>query len=60
MITFELEDIMEAIEESTGFCADCGEPSGFAEPDMRRGKCDACGQNSVYGAEELVVMGLVQ
>lgn len=38
-----------------GFCVACGfEMEGGCEPDMRDGKCDACDEYSVYGAEELI------
>ena len=56
---FELEAIEEAMESYSGFCVQCGAEKDGCEPDARKYKCDACGQMSVYGAEELVVMGLV-
>ena len=55
------EEVQEAIEgdNSTGFCLACGEEAGGVEPDARRYICEACGAPKVYGAEELVMMGLV-
>jgi hypothetical protein len=26
-----------------------------SQPDMRRGKCEACGKRAVYGADELLL-----
>jgi hypothetical protein len=57
--SFRLEDIEPAIEDNIGFCTMCGESRECCEPDARDYPCDACGNHSVYGAEELVVMGLV-
>jgi len=58
--TFALELIQEAMEDYTGFCIECGAERDSCEPDAREYECEECGQNSVYGAEELLVMGLVR
>ena len=34
------------------------EPTGPVEPDARKYECDCCGEPKVYGAEELIMMGL--
>ena len=54
-----LNQVITAIEsdENIGFCLDCGEEHYQIEPDARRYKCEACGENRVYGAEEILVMG---
>lgn len=53
---------MELIEEldadGEGFCIACGNTQP-AEPDARNYVCDCCGVAKVYGAAELVLMGLV-
>jgi predicted amidophosphoribosyltransferase len=41
--------------DNPGFCAACGEEAEGCEPDMRRGKCEHCGEHTVYGAEELLL-----
>lgn len=41
-----------------GFCLACAESVAGIEPDARRCTCPACGEAKVYGAEELVMMGL--
>ncbi len=56
---FSLEQIEEAIEDSGGFCTACGAAAYGVEPDAREYECEACGACAVYGAEELVLMGLV-
>lgn len=59
-MTFPLEQIEDAIEEGTiGFCIICGEEHYGVEPDAREYPCEVCGTNSVYGAEEILLMGLV-
>lgn len=42
--------------DNPGFCIDCGEESFECEPDARRYRCEYCGKNTVYGAEELLLM----
>jgi len=56
---FTLEQIEEAMESYIGFCTECGAERETCEPDAREYKCDECGAMSVYGAEELLIMGLV-
>mgnify|MGYP003336427994 CR=1 FL=1 len=44
---------------STGpYFVACGEENGPVEPDARKYECDCCGEPKVYGAEELIIMGL--
>ena len=43
--------------EDIGFCIKCGEERPYTEPDARNYPCNACGENSVYGASELIIMG---
>lgn len=59
MRTFELEQIEEAMVDNIGFCTTCGAERECCEPDARKYECDECGAFAVYGAEELVMMGLV-
>jgi hypothetical protein len=44
--------------DNPGFCIACGEEADGCEPDARGYKCEACGENKVYGAEELL-LGMV-
>ncbi len=60
MKTFTLEQIEEAIECGNGFCLACGDEAGNVEPDACNYTCESCGEKQVYGAEELVMMGLVK
>lgn len=48
--------VMQAVEEdeNIGFCRSCGGEQ-LAEPDAERQKCENCGQNSVYGAEMMLL-----
>ncbi len=57
---FNLDELMEASDHMPGFCLACGAERDCCEPDARRYKCDACGNNLVYGAEEITLMGLVK
>ena len=58
--TFTLAQIEEASADQCGFCLDCGATQENCEPDARKYRCDDCRQNEVYGAEELVLMGLMR
>jgi hypothetical protein len=55
------ERILEAVErhnmslDNPGLCIHCGAENEGHEPDARRHKCEACGGNFVYGAEELML-----
>ena len=60
MITFTIEQIEEAMEDYIGFCTCCGAEKDSCEPDARNYKCDECGKRSVFGAEELLMMGRVE
>jgi Zn finger protein HypA/HybF involved in hydrogenase expression len=55
-----LNQIMAAIEadDCLGFCLACGEEAYNVEPDARRYTCESCGKAQVYGAKELLIMGI--
>lgn len=54
-----LEEVRSMIDEQEGWCLACGSTQPGVEPDARRYTCECCGEPKVYGAEELVLMGLV-
>ena len=58
--TFSLEEIQEADENMDGFCLSCGAQQSGCEPDARKYICEECEQPSVYGAAEILLMGLVK
>lgn len=41
--------------DNPGFCIACGLEHEGCEPDMRKGRCEACGSRTVYGADELLL-----
>ena len=57
--TLPLERYTEIHESGGGMCIECGEEAEGVEPDARKVGCSVCLQPKVYGAEELLVMGLV-
>ena len=57
---FSIEEIEEADEDQEGFCTACGARRECCEPDAREYHCEDCGEDKVYGAQELVIMGLVR
>jgi hypothetical protein len=56
---FTLEEIQEADDMQQGFCIACGALRDCCEPDARNYQCEECGENEVYGAQELALMGFV-
>ena len=45
-------------DELAGFCVACGEQfDGLLEPDARNVHCESCGEDQVFGAEEIMLMG---
>lgn len=53
-----LEEVQELDDDGMGFCLACGDTQP-AEPDARKYVCESCDAPKVYGAAELVLMGLV-
>ena len=57
--TFTMAQVEEASGLQAGYCLACGEMQECCEPDAREYRCDNCKQSQVFGAEELLIMGLV-
>lgn len=55
------EELEEHIENNDGYCTHCKEftSDGFVEPDACNYECSVCGNNTVFGAEECVLQGLI-
>ena len=55
-----IKQVMAAIEadDNLGFCIACGAEAYCVEPDAREYECESCGAKAVYGAEELLLMGI--
>ena len=47
-----------AAHKDEGYCLACGAKAFGVEPDARKYVCECCEEPKVYGAEELVLMGL--
>lgn len=59
--TFEMTEA-EFLAEANDFggrCLACGAEACGVEPDARKYECESCGENKVYGLEELLMMGRV-
>ncbi len=59
LIKPSMEEAQECDDSGTGWCLACGCDGIPAEPDARRYTCEECGKAKVYGAAELLLMGLV-
>ncbi len=57
-----LDQVIAAVEfrntslSNIGFCIACGASCDGVEPDAHDYECEVCGENKVFGAEELLVM----
>ena len=56
----DIDQVMEAVEadDGTGFCLACGDQASGCEPDARGYTCDSCGEKRVFGAMEVLLMGV--
>ena len=56
-IFISLGTVLEAAESEDliGFCKACGAQHDGIEPDARNYTCEECGEDQVFGAEELVL-----
>lgn len=54
----DLAEVMAAVQadDNLGFCLACGAQADGVEPDARNYECDTCGEEQVFGAEELLMM----
>jgi tRNA(Ile2) C34 agmatinyltransferase TiaS len=57
---FTVARLERAANENRGFCVACGASKGECETDARAYKCESCGLPTVFGAEELALMGHVK
>jgi hypothetical protein len=58
---FEMFEIEDAISDNTGFCSYCEDfTNDGVEPDAQEYECEVCGQDTVYGAEEALLRGLIR
>ena len=53
----ELQNVITQ-DSNVGFCLACGGDVDGVEPDARKYHCESCDADKVYGAEELLLMGL--
>jgi len=61
--TIELteDDYRYFCENGIGLCITCQEErDGWTEPDARKYPCDNCNTKTVYGAGQLLVMGIIE
>jgi len=55
-----LDSIMDAVQYDygVGFCLSCGADRMGCEPDACNYPCEECGEDQVFGAEELIIMNV--
>lgn len=56
------DKLLQAVEasmfgmESQGFCVACGAEHEGVEPDAENYECHTCGEDKVFGAEQILLM----
>ena len=56
----EMNHIMFSSLDNDGRCISCGSYAFNCEPDARKYVCEDCSEPSVYGVEELLMMGMIR
>jgi hypothetical protein len=56
-ITFERITAIIATGDNRGLCITCAEEIDGVEPDSRGLECETCGTPTVFGAEEVLLIG---
>jgi predicted RNA-binding Zn-ribbon protein involved in translation (DUF1610 family) len=50
-----VEQSLFGADSAPGWCVACGSEQDGVEPDARNYVCDACGERTVFGAEECLL-----
>jgi Zn finger protein HypA/HybF involved in hydrogenase expression len=59
-VSISEERFSEAVDNSEGFCTECNDfTHGSSEPDAENYKCPECKKNTVFGAEQALILGLI-
>jgi len=53
----ELTEFLE-LDENVAICIRCGDTEQVIEPDVEKAHCECCDQYGLYGAEQLLLLGL--
>lgn len=57
----DFEDVMDALQDNLGWCTECQDfTTEQVEPDAARYRCSACRKMTVYGAEQALLLGLLE
>lgn len=53
-------DYQDAVDSYTGWCVSCKEfTTSCVEPDAEHYECEECSKSTVYGAEQAMMLGLI-
>ena len=60
-IVMSSEEYLDHDDNMDGLCLNCLEwTDGGCEPDARYYECESCGQPKVHGAQEAMMMGMIE
>tara|TARA_R100000306_G_C4250210_1_gene80072 strand:+ start:89 stop:280 length:192 start_codon:yes stop_codon:yes gene_type:complete len=51
-------ELVETGEDTSGVCTACHEIAYGVEPDAERYTCESCGEQTVYGAEQWLLLNV--
>ena len=57
-VTVSRVEAMLRADDNEGICVLCGADASGVEPDAEAYTCEICNQEGVYGAEQLLLLGL--
>ena len=60
MIKLTKEEYQDMQNNYEGLCTTCKETQDTCEPDASEYECESCGENTVYGVPELLLMGKLE
>jgi len=56
----KLEQYIQLDDDMAGLCTSCGYVQEGCEPDAEKYRCEACGEDSVYGPHWYLMAGKVE
>jgi hypothetical protein len=58
--SFSVQEFQDMCEEDMGYCIFCHEfTNSGVEPDAENYTCESCNNETVFGAEQALIMGLL-
>jgi hypothetical protein len=61
-LAISIASFYDHVDNDDGYCTTCADWTalGGCEPDARNYRCDECDKKTVFGAQEALLMGLIE